>query len=83
MVFYLQRHIDIGFDPDVFVQQMRSPRTVYAVLPANRYDELESAFGVPTCVLARHATSDVRLRSILELDAPPEIVVVTNRCRST
>jgi 4-amino-4-deoxy-L-arabinose transferase-like glycosyltransferase len=83
MVFYLKRHIDIWLDPDMFVQQIRSDRTVYAVLPANRYEELKSHFAVPTCILARHPTSDVRLRSILELEPPPEVVLVTNRCRAT
>jgi 4-amino-4-deoxy-L-arabinose transferase-like glycosyltransferase len=80
MVFYLRRHIDIWIDPEMFVQQMRSGRTIYAVLPANRYADLQGQFGVPTCILARHATSDVRLRSILELEPPPEVVLVTNRC---
>jgi 4-amino-4-deoxy-L-arabinose transferase-like glycosyltransferase len=80
MVFYLQRHIDIWLDADRFIQQMRSDRVVYAVLSADRYAELDDRFGVPTCVLARHATSDVRLRSLLELVPPPEVVLVTNRC---
>ena len=80
MVFYLRRHIDIWLDPEQFVQQMRSERAVYAVLPAHRYEELRERFGVPTCVLARHATSDVRLRSLLERTAPPEVLLVTNRC---
>jgi 4-amino-4-deoxy-L-arabinose transferase-like glycosyltransferase len=82
MVFYLRRHIDIWIDPALFIQQMQSERTVYAVLPADRYDTLKEQFGVPTCILARHATSDVRLRSILELEPPPEVVLVTNRCRA-
>jgi 4-amino-4-deoxy-L-arabinose transferase-like glycosyltransferase len=80
MVFYLQRHIDIWLDAERFVQQMQSDRAVYAVLPANRYADLKDRFGVPTCILARHATSDVRLRSLLELEPPPEVVLVTNRC---
>jgi 4-amino-4-deoxy-L-arabinose transferase-like glycosyltransferase len=80
MVFYLQRHIDIWIDPAAFVQQMRSGRTVYAVLPAHRYEELKAQFGVQTCVIARHATSDVRLRRILEMQPPPEVLLVTTRC---
>jgi len=80
MVYYLRRHIDIGFDQEQFVAQMRAPRRVYAVLPADRYDALKDAFGIPTCVVARHATSDVKLRAILELEPPPEVVLVTNRC---
>jgi hypothetical protein len=84
MVFYLQRHIDIWIDPGAFVQQMRSGqttgKTVYVVLPAHRYDELKTQFGVPTCVIARHATSDIRLRSILEMQPPLEVLLVTTRC---
>jgi 4-amino-4-deoxy-L-arabinose transferase-like glycosyltransferase len=80
MVFYLKRHIDIGFDPARFVEQMKSAQAVYAVLPANRYDDLKDAFGIPTCVLARQATSDVKLRAILELEPPPEVVLISNRC---
>ena len=83
MVFYLKRHIDVWIDRDMFLEQIRSDRRVYAVLPASRYHELEGQFGVPTCVLARHATSDVRLRSILELQPPPEVVLMTNRCPAT
>jgi 4-amino-4-deoxy-L-arabinose transferase-like glycosyltransferase len=80
MVFYLQRHIDIWIDPAAFVQQIRSGKTVYAVLPAHRYEELKTQFEVPTCVIARHATSDIRLRSILEMQPPPEVLLVTTRC---
>jgi 4-amino-4-deoxy-L-arabinose transferase-like glycosyltransferase len=80
MVYYLQRHIDIWIDAGAFVQQMNSGKTVYAVLPAHRYEELKTQFGVPTCVIARHATSDVRLRSILEMAPPPEVLLVTTRC---
>jgi 4-amino-4-deoxy-L-arabinose transferase-like glycosyltransferase len=80
MVFYLQRHIDIWFDPDAFKNQMRSTQKVLAVLPAHRYEGLKDEFGVPTCVLARHATSEIRLRNLLRFESPPEVVLITNRC---
>jgi 4-amino-4-deoxy-L-arabinose transferase-like glycosyltransferase len=80
MVFYLERHIDIWIDPASLAQQMRSGRTVFAVMPANRYEELKSTFGVATCVIARHPTSDIKLRSILEHEPPPEVLLVTTRC---
>ena len=83
MVFYLKRHIDISFDAEAFAQQIRSDRRVYAVLPANRYEALESAFGVRTCVLARHPTADIRFRSVMRLEPPPELLLVTNRCGPT
>ena len=80
MVFYLRRHIDVWFDPGAFMGQMRSDRTVFAVLPLDRYEALREEFGVPTCVLAQRKTADIRLRS-LRLEAPPEVVLITNRCR--
>jgi 4-amino-4-deoxy-L-arabinose transferase-like glycosyltransferase len=80
MVFYLRRHIDISFDPEVFANQIRSPRRVFAVIAADRYEGLKNDFGVETCVVARHATADVRLRTLLERHSPPEILVITNRC---
>jgi hypothetical protein len=80
MVYYLGRHIDVILDPAVFIEQMRSDRAVYAVLPANRFAELQTAIDRPTCVLARHATSDIRLRSILRMEPPPEVLLISNRC---
>ncbi len=80
MVFYLRRHIDVWFDPGAFMSQIRSDQTVFAVLPLNRYETFREEFGVPTCVLAQHRTSDIRLRSLRQLEAPPEVVLITNRC---
>jgi 4-amino-4-deoxy-L-arabinose transferase-like glycosyltransferase len=80
MVFYLRRHIDILIDREALLRQMRSGRTVFAVMPANRYDELKPVFGVPTCELGRRATSDIKLRSVIARVPPPEVVLVTTRC---
>jgi 4-amino-4-deoxy-L-arabinose transferase-like glycosyltransferase len=80
MVFYLRRHIDVWFDPAAFMSQIRSDRTVFAVLPLNRYEAFREEFGVPTCVLAQRKTADIRLRSLRQLEAPPEVVLITNRC---
>ena len=80
MVYYLRRHIDVQFDQEAFVRQMQSDRRVFAVLPANRYADLRDAFGIPTCVIARHPTSDIRLRRVLQMEPPPEVLLITNRC---
>ena len=80
MVFYLRRHIDIWFDAEAFANQIRSDRRVFAVLPADRYDAMKGQFGVETCVVGRHPTADIRLRTLLEKRPPPEVLVVTNRC---
>jgi 4-amino-4-deoxy-L-arabinose transferase-like glycosyltransferase len=80
MVFYLRRHIDIGFDQDAFARLLQSDRRVFAVLASDRYDALKGLVGVRTCVVARHPTADIRLRTLLRREAPPEILVISNRC---
>jgi 4-amino-4-deoxy-L-arabinose transferase-like glycosyltransferase len=80
MVYYLRRHIAGGLDESALAQLLRSERRVFAVLPDDRYGEVKDRFGVETCVIGRHPTSDIRLRSLLEKRPPPEVLVVTNRC---
>jgi len=80
MVFYLRRHIDVSFDAEAFVRQIRSDRRVFAVLSADRYEALRAQFGVETCLIGRHRVADVRLRTLLESRPPPQVVVMTNRC---
>jgi 4-amino-4-deoxy-L-arabinose transferase-like glycosyltransferase len=80
MVFYLRRHIEGGLDEGTFTRLLRSDRRVFAVLPADRYEALNEGFGVETCVIGRHLTSDIRLRSLLEQQPPPEVLLITNRC---
>jgi len=66
--------------PEQLVALLQSDRRVFAVLPADRYDESKGKYGVETCVVARHQTGDIKLRSLLERWAPPEVLVITNRC---
>ena len=80
MVYYLRRHIAGGLDEGTFKQLLRSDRRVFAVLPADRYEALKETMGVETCVIGRHLTSDIRLRSLLERRPPPEVLLITNRC---
>jgi 4-amino-4-deoxy-L-arabinose transferase-like glycosyltransferase len=81
MVFYLQRHIDVLFDREVFLQRLRGGRTVYAILSANDYASLRSEIGVPTCVLERRPTVNVKLKAVLARDPLPEVLLITNRCK--
>jgi 4-amino-4-deoxy-L-arabinose transferase-like glycosyltransferase len=79
MVYYLRRHIEGGLDEGTFTRLLGSDRRVFAVLPADRYEALKERFG-ETCVIGRHLTSDIRLRSLLEQQPPPEVLLITNRC---
>ncbi len=83
MVYYLRRHIAGGLDEATFAELLRADRRVFAVLPADRYEALKETIGIETCVIGRHLTSDIRLRSLLERQPPPEVLLITNRCPST
>jgi hypothetical protein len=80
MVYYLRRHIEDDLYPDQLMELLRSDRRVFAVLPADRYEATKAEYGVETCIVARQKTADIKLRSLLERWAPPEVLVITNRC---
>jgi len=82
MVFYVRRHIDMltGGQRDEFLQMFVPGRHVFAVLPELRYRELREALAVPTCVLKRQETSDVKLRELLAGQPPPAVLLVSTRC---
>ena len=70
----------MAFDPESLAQMIRSDRRVFAVLSADRYEEVKGMLGVETCVVARHPTADIKLRTLIQRTAPPEVLVITNRC---
>ena len=81
LVFYLRRHVDPYFLPEEVFDRFRSGRTVYAVLSAENYAEHRPRIGVPTCVIERRPTFDVKLKNMLERGTLlPELVLITNKC---
>jgi hypothetical protein len=80
LVFYLGRHVDPYFLADAFIAPFRSGRTVYAVLSDDNYEAVKKQIGVPTCVLDRRPTFDVRLKNMLAEQPLPELLLITNRC---
>jgi 4-amino-4-deoxy-L-arabinose transferase-like glycosyltransferase len=80
LVFYLQRHVDPYFIADDFVAMFRSGQTVYGVLSADNYRDLQGQIGIPTCVIDRRPTFDVKLKNMLAHHPLPELLLITNRC---
>jgi 4-amino-4-deoxy-L-arabinose transferase-like glycosyltransferase len=83
LVFYLRRPVDPIFEADELFAKFRSGATVYAVLSAENYLDVKNRIGIPTCEIERRPTFDVKLRNMLERDAPPELVLITNRCTNS
>jgi 4-amino-4-deoxy-L-arabinose transferase-like glycosyltransferase len=80
MVYYLGRHIEILFDRDAFLKLLKGEKKVFAVLSAGDYDEIVRDAGVPTCVLDRRPTVNIKLKAVLARDPLPEVLLITNRC---
>jgi 4-amino-4-deoxy-L-arabinose transferase-like glycosyltransferase len=80
MVYYLGRHIEILFDREKFLTLLKGDRRVFAVLSAGDYDEIARDAGVPTCVLDRRPTVNIKLKAVLARDPLPEVLLITNRC---
>jgi 4-amino-4-deoxy-L-arabinose transferase-like glycosyltransferase len=80
MVYYLRRHVDQLFDLGPFLDHLRGPRTVYAVLSAGDYARLQAEIGATTCVIARRPDVNVKLKDVLAREPLPEVLLITNRC---
>jgi len=80
MVYYLGRHIEILFDREAFLKLLKGEKRVFAVLSAGDYDEVARDAGIPTCVLDRRPTVNIKLKAVLARDPLPEVLLITNRC---
>jgi 4-amino-4-deoxy-L-arabinose transferase-like glycosyltransferase len=80
MVYYLGRHIEILFDREKFLKLLKGDRRVFAVVSAGNYQEIARDAGVPTCVLDRRPTVNIKLKAVLARDPLPEVLLITNRC---
>jgi 4-amino-4-deoxy-L-arabinose transferase-like glycosyltransferase len=80
MVYYLGRHIEILFDREKFLKLLKGDQRVFAVVSAGDYEEIAHDAGVPTCVLDRRPTVNIKLKAVLARDPLPEVLLITNRC---
>jgi 4-amino-4-deoxy-L-arabinose transferase-like glycosyltransferase len=80
LVYYLGRHVDQYFDPDLFVSAVLGPRPLYATLSADDYQELAPRIAARTCIIERRPTFDVKLKSVLAREPLPELLLITNQC---
>ena len=80
MVYYLGRHVEILFDRAAFLTLLKGEKRVFAVLSAGDYEEIAREAAVPTCVLDRRPTVNIKLKAVLARDPLPDVLLITNRC---
>jgi 4-amino-4-deoxy-L-arabinose transferase-like glycosyltransferase len=81
MVFYMRRPYEGFVDENAFVERFSSATEAYAVLAAEDYAALKPRLTGPSCEIDRRPYFDLKLRSLLARQPPPELVLITNRCR--
>jgi 4-amino-4-deoxy-L-arabinose transferase-like glycosyltransferase len=81
MVFYMRRPYEGFVDVDAFLTRFNSAAEAYAVLAADDYAALKPRLTGPSCEIDRRPFFDLKLRSLLAREPPPELVLITNRCR--
>jgi hypothetical protein len=79
MAFYLQRPVFEYSDAESLRSTFASGEEVYCLMTAEDYDAVRSSLPGPTYVVARRPLFDVKLRTLLEGTALPDIVLVSNR----
>lgn len=80
MVYYLRRHIDVTYDRGQFLEILRQPRRVYAVLWTEEYERLAADVGIPTCVVFTTPAFNIKLGAVIRREPLPEVVVISNKC---
>jgi 4-amino-4-deoxy-L-arabinose transferase-like glycosyltransferase len=81
MVFYMRRPYEGFVDVEAFLKRFTSASEAYAVLAAADYDALKPRLTAPSCEIDRRPFFDLKLRSLLAREPPPELVLISNRCR--
>ena len=82
LVFYLRRHVDPYFLDQEVIDRFQSGRTVYAMMSANSYRDIQARLGA-TCIIDHQPTFDVKLKNMLAQQPLPELVLITNKCSQT
>jgi hypothetical protein len=79
MAFYLRGPYEGFLDPQAFAERFSSTEA-YGVLTAEDYEALKPSIKSPSCVIDQKPSFDVKLRSVLAREPPPDLVLITNKC---
>jgi 4-amino-4-deoxy-L-arabinose transferase-like glycosyltransferase len=80
LVFYLQRHVDMAYDPAPIRAFLDANRTAYVIMSRDDYAAIDAVTDRPTCIVSRQPTFNVKLRDVLSRQPVPDLVLVTNKC---
>jgi 4-amino-4-deoxy-L-arabinose transferase-like glycosyltransferase len=79
MVFYLKRQIFEYYQPEELAQAFASDKKVFCIMNGEEYEAIKSLLPVETRILASRPVFQVKLRSLLDQKALPQVVLISNK----
>ncbi|MDQ3169565.1 MAG: hypothetical protein M3Q55_05460, partial [Acidobacteriota bacterium] len=80
MVWYLGRPVEEVLDESVLQERLSRDVETLVLVEAATYQVVKDLSPTPTCIVDRRPLLDVKLRSVLDGTAMPEMLLVSNRC---
>ena len=80
LVFYLQRHVEMAYDPAPIRTFLDAGHPAYVIMSRDDYASIDAMTDRPTCIVSTQPTFNVKLRDVLARQPVPDLVLVTNRC---
>lgn len=80
MVWYMNRPVEEVIDDPILEARLARPGETLVLTESRHLPAIEALSPSPTCVIDRRPLFDVKLRSVLEGTAMPEMLLVSNRC---
>jgi 4-amino-4-deoxy-L-arabinose transferase-like glycosyltransferase len=81
LVFYLQRHVEMAYDPAPIRVFLDADRAAFVIMSRDDYANIDAMTDRATCIIDTRPTFNVKLRDILSREPPPDLVLVTNACQ--
>jgi 4-amino-4-deoxy-L-arabinose transferase-like glycosyltransferase len=79
MVFYLKRQIFEYYQPEELAQAFASDKKVFCIMNGEEYEAIKSLLPVETRILASRPVFQVKLKSLLDKKALPQVVLISNK----
>src|SRR5690606_36617554 len=80
MVWYMRRPVEEVLDEPILEQRLSRPDETLVLTESRNLPAIEALSPTPTCIVERRPLFDVKLRSVIEGTAMPEMLLVSNRC---
>jgi 4-amino-4-deoxy-L-arabinose transferase-like glycosyltransferase len=79
LVFYLRRQIFEYYQPQELSDAFASEKKVFCILSGEEYEAMKSLLPADTRILASRPVFQVKLRSLLDSRALPQVVLISNK----